>query len=293
MKNLIKKGILFITLIISCKSNKKKIDSNLSNETSTIVQVIDTSKLVKTETIEDSDEKPINIDSVLKLNINIDKEIAYDSIYNAIGPAGKQQLFNGQKISFARIENGGNVFAIVCPNVESDNHEKIVINFYILQNKKWDFINSFEVDDVVYFQSVDLNNDKIFEIQSVGHFNMNGNYYNNFFEFNQSENKFYNGGGFFSGQYQYKPKESRTEVVYEGSWYAPNIKTIYYWKNHKLIPYKEVEVGLKRTDMRHEAQYIKYSENLNLDKDSLEIKFKKNYRGKKLNYLFDNFFENN
>ena len=114
-----------------------------------------------------------------------------------------------------------------------------------------------------------------------------------FFGFNALESKFYNGGNFFSIQYNFKPNDSRIDVNYEGSWYAPNIKSIYYWKNQRLIPFKEVEVGLKYPDMnRKPSYYIKYSENLNLDKDSVQFIYKKTYRGKKLNDFFDNFFEN-
>lgn len=93
--------------------------------------------------------------------------------------------------------------------------------------------------------------------------------------------------------YEFKPQVSRIDVEYGGSWYMPNTKTIYYWKDQKLIPFKEVEVGLKIADMKHNAQYIKYSENLTLEKDSVQLVYKKSFRGKKLNQFYDNFFENN
>ena len=93
--------------------------------------------------------------------------------------------------------------------------------------------------------------------------------------------------------YEFKPQVSRIDVEYGGSLYMTNTKTIYYWKNQKLIPFKEVEVGLKIADMKHNDYYIKYSENLTLEKDSVQLVYKKKFRGKKLNQFYDNFFENN
>ena len=187
------------------------------------------------------------------------------------------------------------MFAFVCPNIYDDSQETVKIDFYKLQDKNWNYLNSLEVSDVLYFTEVDLNNDGVKEIQSIGHNNMNGNCLNNFFSYNKLENKFVNGDGFFSSLYEFKPAKSRIEVTYEGSWYMPNTKTIYYWKNNKLIPYKEVELALKIADMKHEARYILYSENLNLDRDTLVLKFKKTYRekDKKMKTLWENFFDKN
>lgn len=281
--------VIFMLFLASCKT--KPINSNSNKVDSVSVSYTDSTVFEDKKVAEKFDEKPINIDSVLKLNINIDKELKSDSLYNAISPVGKYQLYSGQVVAFTRLEKEGDVFAIVCPDIYSD--EIVKVDFYKLQDKKWIYLNSSEVDNVVYFQSVDLNNDGVFEIQSIGHFNMNGNCYNYFFGFNKLENKFYIGGYFFSSQYEFKPNNSRIDVTYEGSWYTPNIKTIYYWKKGKLIPYKEAEVGLKIADMKHEARYIKYSENLNLDKDSLQFIYKKTYRGKKKEDFFDSFFEKN
>lgn len=65
---------------------------------------------------------------------------------------------------------------------------------------------------------------------------MNGNFNNYFYSYSKAENEFINGGGFYSGVFEFKPKQSRIEAYYMGSWYMPNIKTIYHWKNNKLIP---------------------------------------------------------
>lgn len=293
MKNFIAFVACILFAIVSCRPKNQFIDSKIDVVDTISVSYPDSTIVEKTETVEEIDERPIDVDSVLKANTDFDGQLTSDFFYNAISPVGEYELYNGQVVVFTRIEKDGDVFAIVCPNVYSFNEDKAKIDFYILQNKKWKYIHSSEVDNVVYFQSVDLNNDSIFEIQTIGYPNMNGNYWNNFYSYSKTENKFIDGGGFFSSMYEFKNVRSRVEVEYEGSWYMPVSKSIYYWKNHKLIPHKEVELSFKIADMKHEARYIKYSENLNLDKDSLELKFKKTFRGKKLNAFYDKFFENN
>lgn len=257
--------------------------------------ISDTTNVVNTDSVtyqkvqESEKEIVVNVDSVLRLNINKDKEITSDSIYNAIGDFGENQLFDGITLGLTRLEKDGNVFAIFT----NFGKERDVIKFYVLENKEWNLVDSFETDELSYYLNVDLNNDGVKEIHTIGYPNMNGNYWNNFYSFSKEENKFMYGGGFFSSMYEFKPQLNRIEVEYGGSWYMPNTKTIYYWKNQKLIPFKEVEVGLKIADMKHDAQYIKYSENLTLEKDSVQLVYKKSFRGKKLNQFYDNFFENN
>ncbi len=257
--------------------------------------ISDTTNVVNTDSVtyqkvqESEKEIVVNVDSVLRLNINKDKEITSDSIYNAIGDFGENQLFDGITLGLTRLEKDGNVFAIFT----NFGKERDVIKFYVLENKEWNLVDSFETDELSYYLNVDLNNDGVKEIHTIGYPNMNGNHWNNFYSFSKEENKFMYGGGFFSSMYEFKPQLNRIEVEYGGSWYMPNTKTIYYWKNQKLIPFKEVEVGLKIADMKHDAQYIKYSENLTLEKDSVQLVYKKSFRGKKLNQFYDNFFENN
>lgn len=294
MKIALKIGMLLLFFFVSCKSNKSNLTKSESDSISDTTNVVNTDSVSyqKVEVIEE--EKTINIDSVLKANINIGNELNSDSIYNALGKQGYFEIYNGQSIAFARLEKDGNLFAIVCPEVYDYEKGKTVLIFYQLENEKWNLISKYEIYvDVFYFDLVDLDNNGIKEIHSKGHPNMNGNYWNNFYSFSKEENKFIDGGSFFSSMYEFKPQVSRIEVEYGGSWYMPNTKTIYYWKNRKLIPFKEVEVGLKIADMKHDDYYIKYSENLTLEKDSVQLVYKKSFRSKKLNQFYDNFFENN
>lgn len=294
MKIALKIGMLLLLTVTSCKSNKSNLSKSESDSISDTTFVVNTDTITYQKIQETEKEIVLDIDSVLKANINIGNELNSDSIYNALGKQGYFEIYNGQSIAFARLKKDGNVFAIVCPEVYDYEIGKTVLIFYQLENEKWNLISKYEIYvDVFYFDLVDLDNNGIKEIHSKGHPNMNGNYWNNFYSFSKEDNKFIDGGGFFSSMYEFKPQVSRIDVEYGGSWYMPNTKTIYYWKNQKLIPFKEVEVGLKIADMKHDDYYIKYSENLTLEKDSVQLVYKKSFRGKKLNQFYDNFFENN
>lgn len=291
MKLALKIGMLLLFTVTSCKSNK----SNLSKSESDSIR--DTTFVVNTDTItyqkiqETEKEIVLDIDSVLKANINI--KIDYqDSLVYVIRIKEFYDTANGQIVAFTKLKDNSELFAIVYPNTFDDKMQPNVL-FYILKDQEWVLVSKFDSSEVFSFEIVDLNNDGVREIQSIGYPNMNGNYWNNFYSFSKEDNKFIDGGGFFSSMYEFKPQVSRIDVEYGGSWYMPNTKTIYYWKDQKLIPFKEVEVGLKIADMKHNAQYIKYSENLTLEKDSVQLVYKKSFRGKKLNQFYDNFFENN
>lgn len=283
--------MLLLFLVISCKSNKSnltKSDNDLISDT-TIVVNTDTVTYQKVQEVEK--EIVLNIDSVLKANVNI--KIDYqDSLVYVLGIKEFYDTANGQIVAFTKLKDNDDLFAIVYPNTFDDENQPYVL-FYILKNEEWVLVSKFDSDGVISFEIVDINNDGERQIQSIGYPNMNGNYWNNFYGYSKTENKFIDGGGFFSSMYKFKPQLSRIEVEYGGSWYMPNTKTIYYWKNQKLVPFKEVEVGLKIADMKHNDYYIMYSENLTLEKDSVQLVYKKSFRGKKLNQFYDNFFENN
>lgn len=291
MKIALKIGILLLFAVVSCKSNKSNLTKSESNSISSTTIVVNADTITYQKVQEADKEKVINIDSVLKANINI--KIDYqDSLVYVLGNREFYDTANGQTVTFTKLKDNNELFAVVYPNTFDDENQPNVL-FYALKNEEWVLVSKFDSSEVNFFEIVDINNDEVREIQSIGYPNMNGNYWNNFYSFSKEENKFIAGGGFFSSMYEFKPQLNRIEVEYGGSWYMPNTKTIYYWKNQKLIPFKEVEVGLKIADMKNDDYYIKYSENLTLEKDSVELVYKKSFRGKKLNQFYDNFFENN
>ena len=285
MKIALKIGILLLFAVVSCKSNKSNLTKSESNSIS------NTTIVVNADTVTYQKEIVVNIDSVLKANINIKIDYQNSLVY-VLGNREFYPIGNGQIVVFTKLKEDKELFAVVYP-ITFDEEKQPNVLFYILKNEEWVLVSKLDSNEVNSFEIVDINNDGIREIQSIGYPNMNGNYWNNFYSFSKEDNKFIDGGGFFSSMYEFKAKSSRVEVEYGGSWYMPNTKTIYYWKNQKLIPFKEVEVGLKIADMKHNDYYIKYSENLTLEKDSVQLVYKKSFRGKKLNQFYENFFENN
>ena len=291
MKIALKIGMLLLFFFVSCKSNKSNLTKSESDSISNTTNVVNTDSVTYQKVQEYEKEIVVNIDSVLKANINI--KIDYqDSLVYVLGNREFYPIGNGQIVAFTKLKEDKELFAVVYP-ITFDEEKQPNVLFYILKNEEWVLVSKLESREVNSFEIVDINNDGTREIQSIGYPNMNGNYSNNFYSYSEKENKFIDGGGFFSSMYKFKPQLSRVEVEYGGSWYMPNTKTVYYWKNQKLIPFKEVEIGLKIVDMKHNAQYIKYSENLTLEKDSVQLVYKKSFRGKKLNQFYDNFFENN
>ena len=283
--------MLLLFTVTSCKSNKSNLSKSESDSIRDTTFVVNTDAITYQKIQETEKEIVLDIDSVLNANFNI--KIDYqDSLVYVIGIKEFYDTANGQIVAFTKLKDNSELFAIVYPNTFDDKMQPNVL-FYILKDQEWVLVSKFDSSEVFSFEIVDLNNDGVREIQSIGYPNMNGNYWNNFYSFSKEDNKFIDGGGFFSSMYEFKPQVSRIDVEYGGSWYMPNTKTIYYWKDQKLIPFKEVEVGLKIADMKHNAQYIKYSENLTLEKDSVQLVYKKSFRGKKLNQFYDNFFENN
>lgn len=283
--------MLLLFTFISCKSNKSNLSKSESDSISDTTSVVNTDTVTYQKVQEAEKEIVVNIDSVLKANINIKIDFQ-DSLVYVLGIKEFYDTANGQIVAFAKLKDNNELFAIVYPNT-FDNENQPNVLFYALKNDKWILVSKFESNEVNYFEIRDINNDGVREIQSIGYPNMNGNYWNNFYSYSEKQNKFIDGGSFFSSMYEFKPQVNRIEVEYGGSWYMPNTKTIYYWKNQKLIPFKEVEVGLKIADMKHDDYYIKYSENLTLEKDSVQLVYKKSFRSKKLNQFYDNFFENN
>lgn len=289
MKTALKIGMLLLFTVTSCKCNKSNLTK--SDSISDTTNVVNTDSVTYQKVQESEKEIVVNIDSMLEANINI--QIDYqDSLVYVLGIKEFYDTANGQIVAFTKLKDNNELFAIVYPNTFEDENQTNVL-FYMLKHDKWVLVSKFDSDGVFYFEIVDINNDGVREIQSIGYPNMNGNYWNNFYSYSDKENKFIDGDGFFSSMYEFKPQVSRIDVEYGGSWYMPNTKTIYYWKNQKLIPFKEVEVGLKIANMKHDDYYIKYSENLTLEKDSVQLVYKKSFRGKKLNQFYDNFFENN
>lgn len=164
--------------------------------------------------------------------------------------------------------------------------------FYRLDDETWNVIGREKVDDFYTIEFEDLDGDKRNEIITSTFPNMNGNSFKEVFYCSQKKDTIKYAGN-FSSHYTVNLAKKRVEVEYGGSWYANLEKTIYEWHDEKLIPIKEVVLSLKKSDMKHDAQFISYYENPTRDKDTLILKFKRTYREKnmKLYNLWENFFD--
>ena len=226
MKIALKIGMLLLFFFVSCKSNKSNLTKRESDSISDTTNVVNTDSVTYQKVQEYEKEIVVNIDSVLKANINI--KIDYqDSLVYVLGNIEFYPNGNGQIVAFTKLKEDKELFAVVYPTTFDDENQPNVL-FYALKNDKWILVSKFESNEVNYFEIRDVNNDGVREIQSIGYPNMNGNYSNNFYSFSKEENRFIDGGGFFSSMYEFKPQVSRIDVEYGGSWYMPNTKTIYY-----------------------------------------------------------------
>lgn len=171
--------------------------------------------------------------------------------------------------------------------------DKQHIDFYKSENGKWNRIMSDEYDcDVLHFSFENFNIDEEAEILFLGHPNMNGNRLNTIYKYDVNENQFVKSGKFFCEHLDFNSKDNLLYFEYGGSWYTPNEKSTYKWVGNKIIPIKKVSLELKKYNYKSFKQWISYYENPTLDKDTLELKFKKTYRGKENHKLWENFFEN-
>jgi hypothetical protein len=140
------------------------------------------------------------------------------------------------------------------------------------------------------FEFEDWDADGQNEVLGTSFPNMNGNVDYTAYYYSKTKNKFHNAGGFF-GVYTLHPESRTIHYNYFGSWYAPQTKVLYEWRNEMLIAAKSVEVGLKDSNGRH-GQYIEYCENPGMQKDTLVVLFRKTYKERKkdLSNLYNNFF---
>ncbi len=173
--------------------------------------------------------------------------------------------------------------------------DKQNIDFYKLENGKWNRIISDECDcDVLHFSFENFNDDEDAEVTFLGHPNMNGNRVQTIYKYDSEENKFIKSGSFFCSELNYDNKSSFLFYDLEGSWYTQLERSIFKWSQNKIIPLRKVVKELKKYNYKSQSTWIRYYENPTQDKDTLVLKFKKTYKekDKKLYDLWDNFFEN-
>lgn len=165
------------------------------------------------------------------------------------------------------------------------------LNFYFLKNKNWEKVGSQKIDieNISGVSFVDMNGDNKNEIICYTYPNMNGNIWPTVYISNNDSIKY---AGGFETEFRIKKEQQRLETDYGGSWWMPLVRTIYMWRNDKLVPIKKLQISLKEADMEHNDRTIEYFENPTFDQDSLISVFSRDYSEKDQD-IFDNFFENN
>ena len=226
------------------------------------------------------------VDAVKLLSNNLDKLKMYpDSIFYLRSNFYIDCSENPSLLVAGRFIGDGKFYGIDYSCKES------LLIFYRLDENIWNIVGKEGANDFHSIEFEDLDDDKRNEIITSTFPNMNGNSFKEVYYYSQKSDTIKYAGG-FSSHYRVNLLKRRIEVEYYGSWYANQSKTIYEWHDEKLIPIKEVVLGLKKSDMKHDSQFISYYENPTRDKDTLVLKFKKTYRekNKKLYNLWENFF---
>ena len=248
----------------------------------------------KNDSIRNSDPIISYLDSI-NSSINLDEDsIGFFSVYRA---DTSEYL---RYPSYIKDMEDKQYWGIIGTFIDSSNIHALVvnsndstINFYNKLNNIWKKIGSDKVDveNILGVGFIDMNGDNKNEIISYTHPNMNGNIWPSVYT-TSTDGDSIKYAGQFETEFLIKKNQQRLETDYGGSWWMPIVRTIYTWRNDKLIPIKRIQIALKDADMIHDDKTIEYLENPTYDQDSLKSIFLRDYTIKDQS-LFDNFFENN
>ena len=142
MKLALKIGMLLLFTVTSCKSNKSNLSKSESDSISDTTFVVNTDTITYQKIQETEKEIVLDIDSVLKANINI--KIDYqDSLVYVIGIKEFYDTANGQIVAFTKLKDNSELFAVVYPNTFDDKMQPNVL-FYILKDQEWVLVSKFD-----------------------------------------------------------------------------------------------------------------------------------------------------
>lgn len=172
------------------------------------------------------------------------------------------------------------------------NIKDTIINFYYLDNETWKLIGSEKTNiHILKIAFEDLNGDDKNEIIISSSSNMNGNTWQEIY-YHSDKSKTIKYAGSFSTDYVIKKEKKQLEETYEGSWYMDQSKTLYEWRQEKLVPIRQIILAHDILDSENVKLTFEYYENSTNDLDGLKLKFKVPYYddNEKLWELWDNFF---
>lgn len=167
-----------------------------------------------------------------------------------------------------------------------------IINFFLLNNGKWKLIGSEKTNIPIYMiDSEDLDGDSRSEIITSTCRNMNGNTWQEVYYYSDKTNTIHYAGS-FSTDYEVKKDKKQIEETYEGSWYMDQSKTLYEWRQEKLVPIKQIILAHDVPVSEKSKLSFEYYENFTNDIDGLKLKIKEPYNDniKKQKELWENFF---
>lgn len=172
------------------------------------------------------------------------------------------------------------------------NIKDTIINFFYLDKETWKLIGSEKTNIPIYkVEFEDLNGDDKNEIVISTSQNMNGNTWQEVYCFSDKTNTIKYAGS-FSTDYEIKKDKKQIEETYEGSWYMDNSKTLYEWRQEKLVPIKQIILAHEQPISENGKFSFEYYENSTNDIDGLKLKYKEPYSddNKQQQQLWDNFF---
>lgn len=121
--------------------------------------------------------------------------------------------------------------------------------------------------------------------------NINGNAWQEIYYFSNKTKTIKYAGSFLANSIVKKDKK-QIEETYEGSSYMDNSKTLYEWRQEKLVPIKQLILAHEQPESENGKLSFEFYENSTNDINGLKLKFKELYSGsnKKQQHLWDTFF---
>jgi len=172
------------------------------------------------------------------------------------------------------------------------NIKDTIINFYYLDKETWKLIGSENTNIPIYkIEFEDLNGDDKNEVVISTSSNMNGNTWKEVYSYSDKTNTIKYAGS-FSTFYEVKKNKRQIEETHEGSWYMDHTKTLYEWRQERLVPIKKIILAHDQPVSENGKLNFEYYENSTNNIDGLKLKFKEAYNedNKKQQQLWDNFF---
>ncbi len=171
-----------------------------------------------------------------------------------------------------------------------------MVQFYRLDNGIWKNIGEQSFDgeilyNYIHFENLDYKPG--YEVVLATGPNMNANQWMKAFRYNALLDSMEYAGDFCTDyKIGFQNGTAYMTEEYSGSWYMDPHKTLYIWKNDKLIPIRQSELVVPG-DMKSRKTYIEYYENPDYTVGGLQLKLRERYKEQNTRHkkYWDDFFE--